>query len=113
MKERKEISVKKKKKEEKDSSRPAYITWLNRLAVGGTLLAIIEAIHIMIHGQGLSDKLDFGAGAYYYADIPKFATLVNGDHFQSQVSMPVLILLFLIWGFLMYRLWVWMERKSH
>jgi hypothetical protein len=23
--------------------------------------------------------------------------------------MPVLIILFLIWGFLMYRLWTWME----
>ncbi len=104
--------MKEKKRKKKDRNNPAYITWLNRLAVGGTLFAIIEAIHIMIRGQGLSDQLDFGAGAYYYADIPKFATLVNGDHFQSQVSMPVLILLFLIWGFLMYKLWIWIERKN-
>ncbi len=40
---------------------------------------------------------------------PGFAFLVNGSHYQSPVSMPVLIILFLIWGFLMYRLWTWME----
>lgn len=107
------MKEKKAKKRKKDRKNPAYISWLNRLAVIGTLFAIPEAIHIMIHGQGLSDKLDFGAGAYYYADIPKFATLVNGEHFQSQVSMPVLILLFLIWGFLMYKLWIWIEKKNH
>lgn len=63
----------------------------------------------MKNGFGLLEQLDFGAGAYYYADIPGFASLVNGSHYQSPVSMPVLIILFLIWGFLMYRLWTWME----
>ena len=63
----------------------------------------------MKNGLGLSEQLDFGAGAYYYADIPGFASLVNGSHYQSPVSMPILIILFLIWGFLMYRLWTWME----
>lgn len=63
----------------------------------------------MKNGFGLLEQLDFGAGAYYYADIPGFASLVNGSHYQSPVSMPILIILFLIWGFLMYRLWTWME----
>ena len=54
----------------------------------------------MKNGFGLLEQLDFGAGAYYYADIPGFASLVNGSHYQSPVSMPVLIILFLIWGFL-------------
>ncbi len=63
----------------------------------------------MKNGFGLLEQLDFGSGAYYYADIPGFASLVNGSHYQSPVSMPILIILFLIWGFLMYRLWTWME----
>ncbi|MBS5300798.1 MAG: hypothetical protein KHY39_07060 [Clostridiaceae bacterium] len=94
---------------EKEKRNPGYITWLNRLAVAATIAAIAEAVHIMKNGFGLLEQLDFGAGAYYYADIPGFASLVNGSHYQSPVSMPVLIALFLIWGVLMYRLWSWME----
>lgn len=94
---------------EKEIRNPGYITWLNRLAVAATIAAIAEAVHIMKNGFGLLEQLDFGAGAYYYEDIPGFASLVNGSHYQSPVSMPVLIILFLIWGFLMYRLWTWME----
>ncbi len=94
---------------EKEKRNPGYITWLNRLAVAATIAAIAEAVHIMKNGFGLLEQLDFGAGAYYYADIPGFASLVNGSHYQSPVSMPILIILFLIWGFLMYRLWTWME----
>ena len=94
---------------EKEIRNPGYITWLNRLAVAATIAAIAEAVHIMKNGFGLLEQLDFGAGAYYYEDIPGFASLVSGSHYQSPVSMPVLIILFLIWGFLMYRLWTWME----
>ena len=97
---------------EKEKRNPGYITWLNRLAVAATIAAIAEAVHIMKNGFGLLEQLDFGAGAYYYADIPGFASLVNGSHYQSPVSMPILIILFLIWGFLMYRLWAWMESGS-
>ena len=94
---------------ENEIRNPGYITWLNRLAVAATIAAIAEAVHIMKNGFGLLEQLDFGAGAYYYEDIPGFASLVNGSHYQSPVSMPILIILFLIWGFLMYRLWTWME----
>ena len=98
---------------EKEKRNPGYITWLNRLAVAATIAAIAEAVHIMKNGFGLLEQLDFGAGAYYYADIPGFASLVNGSHYQSPVSMPILIILFLIWGFLMYRLWAWMESGTN
>ena len=98
---------------EKEKRNPGYITWLNRLAVAATIAAIAEAVHIMKNGFGLLEQLDFGAGAYYYADIPGFASLVNGSHYQSPVSMPILIILFLIWGFLMYRLWAWIESGTN
>ena len=69
------------------------------------------AIYIMANGLGLVEGLDFGAGAYYYADIPQFAKYVNGDHFKSSFPMWVHIALFLVWGGLMYKLWTWLDKK--
>ena len=70
------------------------------------IVAVIAlALYIMANGLGLVDGLDFGAGAYYYADIPEFFKYVNGDHFKSAFPMWVHIALFLIWGYLMYKLW--------
>jgi len=74
------------------------------------LAVIILAIYIMINGLGLVDGLDFGAGAYYYADIPQFAKYVNGEHFTSAFPMWVHIALFLLWGAAMYKLWTWIDK---
>jgi hypothetical protein len=65
----------------------------------------------MANHLGLVDSLDFGAGAYYYADIPGFEKFVNGNHYHSQTPMWLLILLFLIWGYAMYRFWAWIEKR--
>lgn len=85
--------------------------WKNALLLAVLAAVVIAAIYIMANGLGLVDSLDFGAGAYYYADIPAFQRFVNGDAYTSQTPMWVLILLFLAWGALMYRLWVWADRK--
>lgn len=77
-----------------------------------TIPTLGAALYIMYHSLGLSDSLDFGAGAYYYADIPEFQRFVGGSHYNSGTPMWVLILLFLVWGFAMYRLWVWMETRN-
>ena len=74
------------------------------------MVTIVAALYIMAHGMGLIDSLDFGAGAYYYADIPGFEKYVDGSFYQSQTPMSVLILLFLIWGFLMYKGWGFLEK---
>ena len=80
------------------------------LVVGGAVLA--AALYIMVRGIGLSDKLDFGAGAYYYADVPDFdKTLVPGQ-FVAALPFWVYLLLFLAWGALMYALWKWLDRRS-
>lgn len=68
-------------------------------------------LYIMKNHLGLIDGLDFGAGAYYYADIPEFAKYVNGTHYVSETPTWVIFALFLIWGAFMYRLWVWLESK--
>ena len=80
-----------------------------KVVIAAAILGLVG--YIMFHHLGLIDSLDFGAGAYYYADIPGFASLVNGDHYVSKTPMWALIVLFLIWGYLMYRLWSLLEKK--
>lgn len=75
------------------------------------LAVIILAIYIMVNGLGLVDSLDFGAGAYYYADIPQFSKYVNGEHFKSAFPMWIHIVLFLVWGTLIYKIWTWLDKK--
>ncbi|MGN0427678.1 MAG: hypothetical protein ACI4F0_07750 [Agathobacter sp.] len=82
-------------------------------AIGiAAIFAVIALVfYIMFNHLGLIEELDFGAGAYYYADIPQFAKYVNAEHYHSQTPMWVLIALFLIWGYAMYRLWSWLDQK--
>ena len=75
------------------------------------VITIAVALYIMVHGMGLIDSLDFGAGAYYYADIPEFAKYTDGSAYLSPVPMWTLIVLFLIWGAIVYKAWKWMDRK--
>lgn len=92
---------------------PKYIRRLNQFGMGITIVSIVGAIYIMIHKLGLIESLDFGAGSYFYADIPNFQKYVNSSHYDSTASMGELILLFLLWGVMMYRLWVWVDKKFH
>lgn len=75
-------------------------------------LSLVAAVYIMANRLGLVDTLDFGAGAYYYADIPEFARYTDGAWYTSPVPMWVLTILFLLWGALMYKLWCRIEGKD-
>ena len=66
----------------------------------------------MAHGMGLVEGLDFGAGAYYYADIPDFEKHVGEGAYRSGLPLWAAILLFLAWGALMYLIWIWIDRKK-
>ena len=70
----------------------------------------IAAVYIMANGLGLVKELDFGAGAYYYADIPGLDKYVRDDAYDSQLPTWLAIVLFLLWGALMYALWKWVDR---
>ena len=41
----------------------------------------MAVIYIMANGLGLQEGLDFGAGAYYYADIRDFEKYLAWDAF--------------------------------
>ena len=73
---------------------------------------IICAVVIAVRQLGVVDGYDFGAGAYYYADIPGFEKIMNDEAYSTSVPMWVHILLFLGWGWLMYRLWVWVDSRQ-
>lgn len=73
---------------------------------------LICSIVIVTLRLGLVEGYDFGAGAYYYADIPGFEKIMNDEAYSTSVPMWVHILLFLGWGWLMYRLWVWIDSRQ-
>ena len=54
-----------------------------------TILVVVAivfcALWIMAGRQGLVPGYDFGAGAYYYADIPGYEKIVRDDVYQTKV----------------------------
>ena len=73
---------------------------------------LLVAVYIMVRGLGLSPGHDFGAGAYYYADIPEFEKYTGGKANPTSVPTVVYILLFLAWGALMWLLWKWVDGRK-
>lgn len=73
---------------------------------------LICSIVIVTLRLGLVEGYDFGAGAYYYADIPGFEKIMNDEAYKTSVPVWVHILLFLGWGWLMYCLWVWIDSRK-
>ena len=77
-------------------------------------VAIVSvAVWIICRRQGLVEGYDFGAGAYYYADDPQLQDLAESSSKSYSTPVPtwVHIVLFLAWGWLMWRIWVWVDNK--
>ena len=72
---------------------------------------VLVAVYIMANGLGLVDDLDFGAGAYFYADIPDYEKVDADGCFVSKVPRWVHFVLFFVWGALMFRLWNKIENR--
>ena len=75
------------------------------LTVIVAVVALLAVIYIMINRIGLQDELDFGAGAYYYADIPEFEKYEKSVGYKARLPYVVYVILFLAWGALMYKVW--------
>ena len=88
----------------------------NKLCKAVTALTVVAvlgcAVWIMAHRLGLAPEYDFGAGAYYYADIPGYENVVRDDAYHTDIPVWIHIVLFLAWGWLMYRLWVWIDNRK-
>ena len=78
------------------------------------VITLFLAGWIMANKLGLVEGYDFGAGAYYYADIPteQYSEIVNEDAYQTSVPKWIYYVLFFAWGYLMWRLWVWIETRG-
>ena len=78
------------------------------------VITLFLAGWIMANQLGLVEGYDFGAGAYYYADIPteQYSEIVNEDAYQTSIPKWIYYVLFFAWGWLMWRLWVWIETKK-
>lgn len=73
---------------------------------------LFSAIYIMYNRMGLQSSLDFGAGAYYYADIPEFDRFTNKPNFITDLPYWFYLLLFILWGLIMYWFWIWVDSKN-
>lgn len=78
------------------------------VVVGTVTLAV--AVYFMLTQKGLNPDLDFGAGAYYYADIPDYEHKLNWDTYTAKLPFWVYLALFFGWGALMWKLWKWIDR---
>lgn len=78
------------------------------------VITLFLAGWIITNKLGLVEGFDFGAGAYYYADIPaeQYNEIVNEDAYQTSVPKWIFYVLFFAWGYIMWRLWVWIETKK-
>ena len=74
-------------------------------------LVLAAVVYIMVRGLGLNPDLDFGAGAYYYADIPEYEKTLDWDVYTAQLPFWVYLLLFLSWGVVIWRIWKRIEKK--
>ena len=92
---------------------PERRTKLFKAVTALTVVAVLGcAVWIMAHRLGLAPEYDFGAGAYYYADIPGYENVVRDDAYHTDIPVWIHIVLFLAWGWLMYRLWVWIDNRK-
>ena len=78
------------------------------------VVTLVLAGWIMANRFGLVEGYDFGAGAYYYADIPteQYSEIVNEDAYQTTTPKWVFYVFFFAWGWLMWRLWLWVESRN-
>ena len=77
------------------------------------VITLLLAFWIMANKLGLVEGYDFGAGAYYYADIPteQYSEIAPENDYKTSVPKWIYYVLFFAWGYLMWRLWVWIEKR--
>ena len=72
---------------------------------------LLIAIYIMLSQKGLVEGYDFGVGAYYYVDVPDFDKIVDDQAYSTTVPVWIHVVLFIAWGWLMWRLWLFIDKK--
>ncbi|MBR6002498.1 MAG: hypothetical protein IK045_06520 [Bacteroidales bacterium] len=76
------------------------------------VITLLIALYIMVFRLGLSDKFDFGAGSYFYTDHPELQDAAESASYTTSVPKWLHYVLFFGWGYLMWRLWVWIDNRG-
>lgn len=88
----------------------SFVWMASRLSVLFFGLAFCYVLYDASYGHFLLNK-DYGPGAYYYTDVPNWQEIFLNSPYLG-FSNPVLSMLFFIgWGYLMYRLLLWVTNK--
>ena len=84
------------------------------ITIVAMVITLVLAVYIMVKRQGVVEDYDFGAGAYYYADIPteEYAEIDKEGVYHNVIPKWIYYVLFFAWGWLMWRLWVWIESRK-
>ena len=84
------------------------------ITIAVVVITLFLAFWIMANKLGLVDGYDFGAGAYYYADIPteQYSQIAPEGDLKTSIPKWIFYVLFFAWGYLMWRLWVWVEKRG-
>lgn len=83
------------------------------ITIGMVVITLLLAIYIMVNKLGVVQGYDFGAGAYYYADIPteQYKEIAPDGTYPTSVPRWMFFVLFFAWGWLMWRLWMWVDKR--
>lgn len=83
------------------------------VVISGLLLifALGVSLYDIVSGDLTGDQ-DFGAGNYYYTDVPGWEKIFLYSPSLGFENPVVTMALFLAWGYLMYRIWMYVEKKS-
>lgn len=84
---------------------------ISRVGIILFIAAAIGSIYIMQHNLGMIEGLDFGCGQYYYTDVPNWQYIFSGRGYQASGNIIIYIGLFFLWGLMMYKLWVCLDKK--
>ncbi len=74
------------------------------------VISIVMVVYIIINRLGLIESLDFGAGAYFYADIPDFEKYMDIDLSDGKYSYISYLLLSIIWAIFVFFIWLKIDK---
>lgn len=84
------------------------------ITIAVVVITLVLALYIILTRRGVVPEYDFGAGAYYYADIPteQYQEIDPDGAYRTSVPKWVFYVLFVGWGWLMWRLWCRISRDE-
>ena len=84
------------------------------ITIAVVVIILVLAVYIILTRRGVVPEYDFGAGAYYYADIPteQYQEIDPDGAYRTSVPKWVFYVLFVGWGWLMWRLWCRISRDE-